>query len=394
MKILAVSYDVPQPDKSSGELRFFSLLQFLSANNEVVFYARDEKTEAGPEAHSRLTDCGIRIAGGRFDRLLRDSPFDVVLFEFYFVAEPLIDLVRIWQPKARVVVDSVDVHFNRLRSKARVTGLASDADQAEAVRESEMSVYGRADATVVVSADDAAVLEAEGHRGHMAIIPNIHVMHPLADKPANKRPTLVFVGSYKWEPNIDAMLHFCSEVLPMVIPKCPDVLLRVIGSAPTPEILALASDHVDVLGYVPDTTPYLMSSDISIAPLRFGGGIKGKIGEAMAAGLPVLTTSIGAEGFGFRDRVHAVVADSPSAFAEAVVELAQDQPMRDRIRTAGWAFIRDRFSPEAVGGLLTGLLRDLADAPPKRLPLARIAAARVPYLLDRHVLWRFRRTSP
>src|SRR5581483_10434832 len=94
------------------------------------------------------------------------------------------------------------------------------------------------------------------------------------------------------------MIYFTSAILPKIVDAVPDVKLRIVGNAPPEEIVRLASQHVEVVGYVPDTKPYLQKSVISVAPLRFGGGMKGKVGEAMSYGLGVVTTSFGAEGFG------------------------------------------------------------------------------------------------
>src|SRR4030066_2129804 len=174
MKILAVSYDVPHPDQSSGELRFYPLLSLLAQSHEVSFFSKDQQAASELDtAAERLSQLGIRIEKGNFVNLLRRANFDVVFFEFYFVAEDLLDLVRIWRPSARIIVDSVDVHFHRLRSKARLTRLLADRDHAEMVRNCEMDIYEKADLVLTVSEEDGRVLRDEGLKGDMDVIPNI-----------------------------------------------------------------------------------------------------------------------------------------------------------------------------------------------------------------------------
>ncbi|MDP1643934.1 MAG: glycosyltransferase family 4 protein [Thiobacillus sp.] len=393
MKILAVSYDVPHPDQSSGELRFCTLLSLLARDHEVSFYSNDQQSIPERDhdlASGNLRKLGIRVERGTFEHLLRRAGFDIVIFEFYHVAERFLDAVRTWQPGARVIVDSVDVHFHRLRSKARLTGLPSDHNHAETVRDHEMSVYDKADLVLTVSEEDSHILRKEGLQSDIDVIPNIHDMHPLISHQWSDRLELIFIGSYKWAPNVDAMAYFCQEVLPLVRKRIPSLRLRIVGNAPTEEVKALASEEVDVVGFVPETTTYLLSSDISIAPLRFGGGIKGKIGEAMAHGLPVVTTTIGAEGFGFEVGKDVLVEDTPQAFADAIEALWQDRDLYEHVRKNGWNYINDRYSVQAVDRLITPLFERLSARRTKRLSPIRRLKNLAPHYLEKYVCWRFR----
>ncbi len=390
MKILAVSYDVPHPDQSSGELRFHTLLSLLARDHEVEFFAKDRQGIVSAEDSADLERLGIQIKREPFESLLVKSRYDIVFFEFYFVAQGLIDAVRAWQPGAWIIVDSVDVHFHRLRSKARLTGSITDRDEAEKVRDSELDVYGSADLVLTVTDDDTAVLRAEGLSTDISVIPNIHVMSALSERLMTDRLELIFIGSYKWSPNVDAMIHFCTEILPLLRECIPNLRLRIVGSSPSEEIQALASEDVDVVGYVPETTTYLLSSDISIAPLRYGGGMKGKIGEAMAHGLPVVTTTVGAEGFGFRVGSDVLVADSPRDFCKAVVALWSNKELYSLLRTNGWNYINTRYSVDAVGKLITPIFERLVKRRAKRTPGLKRMQIRAAYYFNKYVLWRFK----
>lgn len=391
MKILAVSNGVPRPDQTSGELRFFTLLSLLARNHEVSFYSIDQQPTPEEEtAAENLRQLGIRIESGTFEPVLRRKRYDIVFFEFYFVADRLLDHVRFWQPGTRIVVDSVDVHFHRLRSKARLTGLPSDRNHAETVRDIELCVYGKADLVLTVSEEDRSVLRDEGLGNDIEIIPNIHVMHPLGSHRWSDRLELIFIGSYKWAPNIDAMVYFCKDVLPLLKQRIPSFRLRIVGSAPTNEVNALASENVTVVGFVPETTSYLLTSDISIAPLRYGGGIKGKIGEAMAHGLPVVTTSIGAEGFGFQVGQDILVGDTPQAFSDSIVALWENRSLHESVRKNGWSYINDRYSVQAVEHLIKPIFERLSTHKAKRLSLLKRARMLAPHYLARYVLWRFK----
>lgn len=391
MKILAVSYDVPSPDQSSGELRFFTLLSLLARQHELHFYSRAQQSTPERDAASEsLRQLGICVESGKFEELLRRTRFDIVCFEFYLVAESLLDLVRAWQPSARIIVDSVDVHFHRLRSKACLTGVPADHENAETVRNCELGVYSKADLVLTVSEEDSRLLRKEGLKSDLAVIPNIHEMHPLTSHIHSDRLELIFIGNYIHQPNIDAVIYFCDEIMPLLRKKIPRLRLRIVGSSPTDDVKALAADDIEIVGFVPETTSYLLSSDISIAPLRFGGGIKGKIGEAQAHGLPVVTTSIGAEGFGFQVGIDVLVGDTPQVFADSIAHLWQDQDLNDRIRKNGWEFIDQRYSVRAVAKVIPPVFERLYGCLPKHIsPITRTnIIAR--YYMDNYVLWRFK----
>jgi glycosyltransferase involved in cell wall biosynthesis len=191
------------------------------------------------------------------------------------------------------------------------------------------------------------------------VISNIHTF-PEHVVGRQGRSHLLFVGGFPHAPNVDAILYFCKDVFPFVQASLPETKLWVVGNAPPAEIVALASDRVVVTGYVPYSAPYLQSALVSIAPLRYGSGMKGKIGEAMACGLPVVTTSIGAEGMGLRDHLDAMIADSAEEFAERIVRLHEDPELWEKLARNGRLRVQQEWSPEAVDRRLQHLLGNTA----------------------------------
>src|SRR5207302_4004164 len=143
---------------------------------------------------------------------------------------------------------------------------------------------------------------------------------PLADA-----PTLVFTGTLSWGPNIDGLTWFCTDVLPLVRARVPDVRLDIVGREPLPEVEALARlAGVSVHADVPSVVPWLEQARVAVVPLRIGSGTRIKALEAMAAGRPVVGTSVGLEGLDIEDGVHALVADEPPTLADAVVRVLTD----------------------------------------------------------------------
>jgi len=400
MNLLIVSDFLPTPDRNSADFRLMRLMAMLLSAHRVFYCAPGEQRQAaklGAEAIARyreaLVTCGVQVVDGSVLAALRARPYDAVIFEWHFPAVACIDMVRRLQPAARLVVDSVDVVFHRLEAKARVTGRAEDAEKAARTKTEELAVYAQSDLVITVTDADAQILRDEVPGTPTFTIPNIHPLQTPVAVDAADAATLLFIGSYArpgGETNIDAMRYFCGEVLPLVAAECPHVRLRIVGGPRNADIDALASPHVEVLGFVPETQPYLATATVSIAPLRFGGGMKGKIGEAMSFGLPVVTTSTGIEGFGLTPGEHALVGDTPRAFADHVIALLRDPGLRDRVRMAGHRFISDHYSDVAVQARVQRLLAQLQQTPIKRLSPLRRARGLLRAAWAQHLGWRLK----
>lgn len=403
MRILAVNYQLPMPDRASGDLRFFSMLSMLAGEHQVAFWTSQSATGQQAEREGDLgrytgllEGAGIKVIVNGFVAALRSEDWDVVLIEFYNVASPLIPVIRFHSPTSRIVVDSVDVHFNRLLAKARVTGGQADMAEAEATKKDELATYNLADLVVAVSKDDCDIIARYLPGKPVRVLPNIHWMHASTPTSDQVPDSLVFVGGFGHRPNIDAVLYFVKDVLPLIRSRLPTINLTIVGNAPPPEVQALQGEGVRITGYVADTLPYLRASRVSIAPLRYGGGMKGKVGEAMAAGLPVVTTTIGAEGFGLTSWENVLVGDSPEEFADHVLRLLQDPVFYDRVRTAGWQFIADNYSYERVSEVVSHTFLEIGRLVPQASSLST-AVGRFFYDLgkglrecyQRHIGWRF-----
>ena len=398
MNILAIAAHFPMPDRAAGDLRFFEILSGLAERHNVRFcaYKTPDSLQAVDTTAYRiaLERRGITVLERNPIASLRSGLLDLILFEFHFAARSYLDAARFWQPAARVLVDSVDIHFARFFAKARITGAEKDYSSAQAMKEVELAIYGRADVVIAVSEEDKKILEAEAKDLHIEVIPNIHATSTLPEGNPKLLDSLIFVGNFRHDPNVDGLLYFCEEVWPLIKKAAPDTVLTVVGSSPPEEVKGLASKGIKVLGFVPDIVPLLETSAISIAPLRYGGGLKGKIGEAMAYGLPVVTTSVGTEGFGLTPGDNVLVGDTPELFAAAVVDLIRDRELYERIRRAGWAFVNERYSVHAVSERIRAMIARLDRYPVKKLARGKRFAMAVQYYLDRHLSWRFRQSNP
>lgn len=399
MKILVISAFLPMADKLGGDHRFFRFLEGLVGEHEVRYLAyavHDQALRYGEEDIARyrreLEQAGIPLLPPGVRNALQGDVYDAVIFQNFFHMPPWIAEVRTFQPQARVIVDNGDVAFRRFFSKADLTGLAEDRAAAEKIKREELWAYARADIAITVSREDTEVVKAELPDLRTWIIPNIHPIPPASSLP--KEPdSLIFVGSFLHPPNVDGMLYFVRDILPLIVAERPAVKLRIVGYKPPPEVEALASEHVEVVGFVPETAPWLDRSAISVAPLRYGAGVKGKIGEAMAHRLPVVTTTVGIDGFGLSVGENVLVGDSPAEFAHHVLDLLGDEALYARLAEAGSRFIREHFSEAAVREQIRALMRELPALPVQRLPAWRSLPIRLDALLERHLYWRLRRAG-
>jgi len=268
-------------------------------------------------------------------------------------------MIRELAPSSKLIVDTFDVHFLR---EMREAELRKDSDllcQAEATKYRELEVYRRADLVLTVTYEDRNALLQADKSLKVGVVSNIHAL-PEHVVGRQGRTHLLFVGGFSHEPNVDAILYFCKDVFPLVRASLPEIKFWVVGNAPPAEIIALGSDSVVVTGYVPYSTPYLQSALVSIAPLRYGSGMKGKIGEAMACGVPVVTTSIGAEGMDLRDHVDAMIADSAEEFADRIIRLYKDPELWEKLARNGRLRVQREWSPEEVDRRLQHLLANMA----------------------------------
>lgn len=363
MNILATSAFLPRADKASGDQRFLRLLALLARRGSLDYAAQHAPT-ADPIALRDLEAAGARVVATEYEgfrRALGARPYGLILCEFWDAAREMGPLIRRRQPWAKFVVDSVDVHYLREASAIRL-GFA----EAEAVarrKAAELAVYREADATIVVTEEERRALAGEGGVRQVIVIPNIvHVAPPGA---RTRAPNLLFVGGFLHPPNRDGILWFTTEILPRIREAIPEATLTVIGSHAPPEVLALADQPgVHLVGYVPDLDPWYARMAVSVAPLRYGGGMKGKVTEAMARGLPVVTTSFGAQGLGAMARDSLRVADPPEAFAEAVIGLLRDPAAADRQTQVAREAIDALCGPARVNQALDALvIRDGWRAP-------------------------------
>jgi len=370
--LLVVAPRLPDFDRHAGSRRLYSWLRILAAEYNIAFHMLQGRIDNDAKRYAdALRELGVEIHPAQRTTLaqLARRIDHGVLFEFFHTAERLLPYLRILRPDLPVVVSCADVHYVR---ESRAAAYADHPIMARArawrTRGREIGVYGRADLVMTLTEDDRRALLRAIPGAVTAVVPSTY---PVArDVPGftQRVPrSLLFVGGFRHSPNADAMLFFCRQVLPLVRRSLPDVTVTIVGDAPPKEVIALSSAQVTVTGWVPRVEPYLASHCLSIAPLRFGAGLKGKIVEAMGAGIPVVTTSVGAEGMELVHGGTALIADSPEAFAGSIVRLCTDQDLHARLSRSSLEHAKARWDPSVVTPRLLETMARLPMLRPKRL---------------------------
>lgn len=387
--VLVISPNVPAQDHSSGDLRLFSVCRLLALRYDVVLASMSRRPGSQDERYVReIEDMGIEVVMPALSMrdILNRRRFAAVILEFYHTAEEYLRAIRILRPDCPILIDNVDVHFHRERLKYDVTRNLADLRKARETQRREMRMYREADCVIAVTRDDVEVIRKQDPSIRCEIIPNIHEI-VIRDRCRHQRNTLIFVGNFYHEPNGDAVAYFCQEILPLIHRRRPDVRLRIVGRGAPEFLTRLAGPQVEIVGLVPSVTTYLESAGISVAPLRFGAGMKGKIGEAMAHGVPVVTTSVGAQGFGLTPGKNVLVADTAEAFALAVLRLLDDEALYTAMAAESVEFIRQRFTPQKVAEAMSSIFDGLPGREVKAIrPLARLG------FLSGYILRKLKRT--
>jgi polysaccharide biosynthesis protein PslH len=301
-----------------------------------------------------------------FRRTVRDlatrKRFDLVFCDFLQTAAPLRELST--RPKV-VFEHNVEFSLRRRKWEAAEEPLRRLVYGAEwkKTRRIEADVCRSFDHVITVSDDDRRTLERELGVSHTSTIPtgvDTDFFRPINDGPQPGR--LVFVGSMDWDPNEDGAAWFLRQVYPRIRQVVPKVSFSIVGRAPSSRLRAIAEKEpgVEITGWVPDVRPYLGKAEVVVVPLRVGGGTRIKIPEAMAMAKAVVSTAIGAEGLPFRDGREIRIAKQPEQFAQAVVELLNNSPLRNSIAAAARDEVVNNHGWEAVVARVEQILEHVA----------------------------------
>lgn len=351
-RLLLIDAVMPQPDHDSGSVRIVAMMELLrDMGYQVSFMPENRLRLAG--YGERLQQAGIELLCAPEVSMLEPwleqhgPALDMIIVSRHYVLAPMLELLRRHAPQAPLVFDTVDLHFLREEREAEVSKSAEIAARAAASRWQELALVEASDVTLVVSPVEQQLLATLVPEADVRIVSNIHDVHG-SSAGWEARAGIMFVGGFQHLPNVDAARWLVEEIFPRVQRQIPGIELHLIGSRMPPEISEIDMPGVLVHGFVEDLAPFLAGCRVSVAPLRYGAGVKGKVNQAMAHGLPVVATSCAAEGMFLRDGEDVLIADDAASFADAVVRMHENAELWARLSAAGLANVERHFSREAA----------------------------------------------
>jgi len=348
LNILYIDHYVPEPDKDSGSLRTFRILSTLAhMNNKVTFWPENQK-HTEPYV-SELQQKGIEIIykTNDFGKFLeeRKNLYDIAILARPHISVKFIDVIKEKIPNCKIIYDTVDLHFLRMSREAALENKEKNSE-AEVMRHLEFSMMKKSDVTILTSQSEINFLHDENPSLKIAIVPNIHTeSQDIAS--FDSRKNMMFLGGYAHKPNIDAVKYLVHDIWPKIKNKLPEVKLYIVGSNPTNEIKQLASDDVIVTGYVKDLTSYYNECRLMLAPLRFGAGVKGKLTQSLSRGLPIICTTVGAEGINLIDGKNCLISDDSIEFASKVIKAYTNEKLWQDLSQNGIKITKD-YAPERI----------------------------------------------
>ena len=360
--ILVIDHHLPMSDKDAGSVRMFHILNILHQLGHRVTFIPDNLANIPPYG-GELQKRGIEVIYHPYikkvsDYLISHGPeFDAVVLSRCDFARKHIADTRLYAPRSRIIFDTVDLHFLRTDREAQITNNPETREKARQKEELEYDLIDQADETWVVSGVEQKLLREARPDKSIEIVSTI-VEVPGSKTPFALRRDWLFIGGFQHTPNIDAVLFFVKDIYPLVSEHLRDAKFYIIGDKAPPEVAALATERIVVAGSQQDVRPFFDSVRLSIAPLRFGAGVKGKINQSMAFGVPVVATSLAIEGMELQDREDILVADEPENFARALIELYESEQLWNRISENGLKKTRALYSTDAARTKLEFLFSD------------------------------------
>ncbi len=352
--VLVVDDHVPEPDKHAGAIATFDWLRLLRGLGLRVTYKPDD--QARPEPYTaRLQQMGVEVLYGPIDMprwIEQNGPhIEWVWLARPGVAEPLLDAVRLHMP-GKLIYFTHDLHSLREQRRFELEGDPYHRDEARRLRRLEREIFHQSRLVLTPSPDELPFIRemAPGVQARaipLYSVPGQPVCPPTAAAFA-ERHAVLFVGGYDHPPNVDAARWLVQEIMPLVWRDVPDAVLILGGSKPPQELLALAGPNIEVPGWVADLAPLYARARMSLSPLRFGAGVKGKIVESLQAGVPVVTTMIGNEGLRLTPGQQLLVGDTAEALARHAVDLLQHPDRCAALAEAGSQAVRSQFSEQAM----------------------------------------------
>ncbi len=348
-RALIVDATNPTPRMDAGSVTTIMTLRLFQELGYKPYFVPQDNFLFEPEHTEALLRRGVECAYAPYDVGFPDyiartgRLFDVVLVYRVGILDRVLTELRRHAPQAAVMFHAMDLHFLRMQRAAARSGDEAEMREAAAMRTRELELIRKVDCTITHSTYERDLLGSEVPGAPVVVWPFMFDFYGTSVGFEGRRD-YCFLGGYRHPPNIDAATFFAREIFPLIRARQKRVHFIVAGANPGPDVQALAGPDVEVTGQMDDLRSVFDHVRVFVCPVRIGAGTKGKISTAMSYGLPVVSTSCGAEGMDLVDGKDVLIADEPEAFAEACMRVHEDAALWQRLSEAGQALVRDKHS--------------------------------------------------
>jgi O-antigen biosynthesis protein len=322
------------------------ILALMRLGYKVIFLPADNMAQLKPHTIN-LQKLGVECLYAPYFwsveevfRKARVKP-DLVYFHRFLNASKYTSLVRHHFPDCFTVYNVADLHFLRQERELAMTGSVMSGPRVTA--ESELAAMRQVDSVIVHSSVEADILRQRVPDVRVHTVPWTVLSRP-STTPFKDRFGYAFIGGYNHKPNVDAAMYLVREIAPLLKERDPEVLGYIVGSNAPPEVVSLESRNIKFLGFTPDLTVLLHGLRCTVAPLRYGAGLKGKILESFAHGLPCVMTDVAAEGLSLPRDLEWLIARTPQEFAKKLVAVHDDESLNSKLSTYALDYIAKNFS--------------------------------------------------
>lgn len=367
--VIIVDIKVPEYDKDSGSRRLTEIIKLLSENEVGVFLMADFKEHRFKTNYVQyFRNLGVVVYEPSVDKsgklITKDDFLKQVLplTDFAWLHRPEVfqkyyPILKEFKPSLKVFFDMVDFHYLRFKRESELNDDPEIMKAANKYLEIELDNCQKADKIIVISDFEKESLRRYYNDENKTIaIGNIHQF--IANRQFrnfNERKDLLFIGGFDHKPNVDAVNYLYEEIMPLLWKTNPEIRINIIGSNVPEKISNLSSDKFKILGFVDDVSSYFINSRVFIAPLRYGAGIKGKIGQSLEFSLPLVTTNIGAEGFDFGKNKNNIIANTKQEIVDNIIAIYENETLWNQISSDSEKVISP-FSKNAIQKKIMSLI--------------------------------------
>ena len=367
--VLVIGYVWPEPNSSAAGKRMLQLLQYFTSSKYKVIFA----TTAAPSNHAAelmslgITSVKIELNNSSFDAYIKKLQPEIVLFDRFMMEEQFGWRVTKHSPDSIKILDTEDLHFLRNYREKELT-FSSSIRNSELAKREIASIY-RCDLGFIISEVEMKILKETFNISESLLLYIPFLLNAIKDSDIELLPSFeerqhfISIGNFKHKPNVDAVRYLKKEIWPLIRKELPNEEMHIYGAYPVGAVTQLNNpkENFYVKGWAKDAEDVVKRSKVSLAALRFGAGLKGKLTEAMQCGTPTVTTSLGAEGMQGKLPWNGFIENDPIAFAEAAIKLYTTKTTWQDSQLNGFQLINERYNKDSYYKILDKKLKYLKD---------------------------------